>query len=71
MEYAPLGDLEGHLRSPLPEVEVREITRQVLKGLDFMHSSRFAHRDLKPNVCPQLIVRLQCRQLTASLTRNI
>ncbi|KAL2673991.1 hypothetical protein Neosp_012437 [[Neocosmospora] mangrovei] len=48
MEYLPLGDLETFLGNPLPDSEARTITEQVLQGIDFMHRSKFAHRDLKP-----------------------
>jgi serine/threonine protein kinase len=58
MEYMPLGDLEHnvqeiensptHIGPPLPEEEVQEITRQILEGLNIMHTEGFAHRDLKP-----------------------
>ena len=60
MEYMPHGDLEHNLRviedmpahqgPALPEEEVQEITRQILEGLQIMHSEHFAHRDLKPAV---------------------
>ncbi|KAH6867378.1 kinase-like domain-containing protein, partial [Thelonectria olida] len=49
MEYLPLGDLELYIRNPLPEAETREISRQILQGLVFMHQSHFAHRDMKPS----------------------
>ncbi|KAH6876564.1 kinase-like domain-containing protein [Thelonectria olida] len=48
MEYHPLGDLESYLSKPLPEVEARAISFQILQGLVFMHQSQFAHRDIKP-----------------------
>jgi serine/threonine protein kinase len=51
MEYVELGDLENILVAPLPELEAREIIRQVLRSLEYMHENRFAHRDLKPSVC--------------------
>ena len=53
MDYFPLGDLETYLRNrdqPLPEVEVQQIILQLLEGLEFMHKSKFAHRDMKPAV---------------------
>ena len=53
MEYLEKGDLLAYLehsRSPLPEGEAKEITLQILEGLDMMHQNNFAHRDLKPNV---------------------
>jgi serine/threonine protein kinase len=50
MEYLQLGDLEGHLKTPLTQIEARQITQQLLEGLEFMHNNNFAHRDLKPSV---------------------
>ena len=50
MEYLPLGDLESFLSKPLPDSEAKTISEQVLQGIDFMHQSKFAHRDLKPKV---------------------
>ncbi|OOQ87235.1 hypothetical protein PEBR_18173 [Penicillium brasilianum] len=51
MEYLEKGDLLeylDHSRSPLSENETKEITFQILEGLDMMHQTKFAHRDLKP-----------------------
>ncbi|GAP92704.1 putative calcium calmodulin-dependent protein kinase type 1b protein [Rosellinia necatrix] len=48
MEYLHLGDLQQFLGEPLPEDDTRQITRQVVEGLNCMHEGRFAHRDLKP-----------------------
>ncbi|OAQ80658.1 protein kinase [Purpureocillium lilacinum] len=56
MEYLEHGDLEQHLKSPLPEVEARQITGQVLEGLSFMHQNGFIHRDLKPGVRENIMV---------------
>ena len=50
MEYLPLGDLEKSAVAKLPEAEAREITQQILSGLEIMHAESFAHRDLKPQV---------------------
>ena len=50
MEYLPDGDLHKYLNSPLPEKEGQHIAFQILEGLEFMHDSGFAHRDLKPAV---------------------
>lgn len=52
MEYYELGDLHTYLdrKPPLSECEAREITYQILDGLDLMHDNQFAHEDLKPSV---------------------
>jgi len=53
MEYFPKGDLGTYALeyAPLPEDECREIASQILRGLVTMHQERFAHRDVKPQVC--------------------
>ena len=56
MEYLNLGDLQGYLKEPLPELEARQITTQVLEGLSYMHENGFIHRDLKPGVCKKLLL---------------
>nr|POF07128.1 serine/threonine-protein kinase rad53 [Quercus suber] len=48
MDFFPLGDLSLHIQQPLPEGEVREITLQLLCGLQIIHNMGFTHRDLKP-----------------------
>ncbi|KAL0937138.1 calcium/calmodulin-dependent protein kinase type 1B [Colletotrichum truncatum] len=48
MEYIPHGDLQKHLSHPIPEEEVKMITRQLAEGLNHMHKNGFTHRDLKP-----------------------
>ncbi|KAJ5798273.1 uncharacterized protein N7503_007569 [Penicillium pulvis] len=48
MEYMEHGDLDSHLKGPLPEKEAREITLQITEGLKSLHENGFAHRDLKP-----------------------
>jgi len=48
MEYLELGDLQNHLARPLHESDARDITSQVLEGLQIMHENGFVHRDLKP-----------------------
>lgn len=50
MEYLENGDLQRYLTRPLPELEARTITLQVLEGLKFMHENGYVHRDLKPGV---------------------
>lgn len=48
MDFFALGDLSRYLSNPLPEDEVKDITRQLLRGLVAMHDMGFTHRDLKP-----------------------
>lgn len=55
MELIEHGDLAGYLNHrPKPESEAREISWQILNGLEVMHRYGFAHRDLKPAVCSSL-----------------
>ncbi|OOQ87150.1 hypothetical protein PEBR_18436 [Penicillium brasilianum] len=51
MEYLEMGDLFMYLcqKPSLPEAEAKDITYQILDGLNMMHENGFAHRDLKPN----------------------
>ena len=50
MEYFPNGDLINCVEKPLPELEVRIISYQLLAALQSMHQKNFAHRDLNPSV---------------------
>jgi calcium/calmodulin-dependent protein kinase I len=52
MEYLEMGDLDAYLKTnpPIPEDETKEVARQILEGLEFMHGNGFAHRDMKPDV---------------------
>jgi serine/threonine protein kinase len=52
MEYVTLGNLEKNIGSSgqVPESEARDITEQILLGLEIMHAKSFAHRDIKPQV---------------------
>ena len=34
----------------MPVDEVKQLTYQIVEGLDQMHQNNFAHRDLKPGV---------------------
>lgn len=51
MEYFALGDLQSHLEDsgPFKEPDAKFISKQVLRGLEFMHAEDFVHRDLKPS----------------------
>ncbi|RSL49799.1 hypothetical protein CEP53_009030 [Fusarium sp. AF-6] len=50
MEFLELGDLQSNLNDePLSEFEARQITRQVLEGVGYMHDNGFLHQDLKPS----------------------
>ena len=48
MEYFKYGDLQSHMNTPIPEVQSKIITAQLLQGLKLMHQEKFTHRDLKP-----------------------
>lgn len=70
LEYFPLGDLQTYLSSTsrVSDDDAREITRQVLCGLNFMHNEGFAHRDLKPAVSPTMNAEFIHKSLTLSRT---
>ncbi len=42
MEYLPLGDLRKYIKPPLDDIGARDIIRQLLEGLVFMHENKFA-----------------------------
>lgn len=53
MEYIEHGDLSRYLRtSPDARLNAREITKQLLEGLEVLHEKKICHRDLKPQVWP-------------------
>lgn len=35
----------------LPEEQVREIAKQLVRALHYLHANRIIHRDMKPQVC--------------------
>ena len=48
MEYFKYGDLQRHMDTKMPEIQVKIVITQVLEGLKRMHQLGFTHRDLKP-----------------------
>lgn len=48
MEYLEHGDLGMHLDKVISEKEAKDITYQLVQGLNHMHENKFVHRDLKP-----------------------
>jgi serine/threonine protein kinase len=50
MEYLEHGDLGRFLDKPFREKEAKDITFQLVQGLNHMHENKFVHRDLKPQV---------------------
>ncbi|KAI3409576.1 uncharacterized protein J3R85_019179 [Psidium guajava] len=51
LEYMELGTLESVLRNygPFGESNLADVARQVLNGLDQLHSRKIIHRDIKPS----------------------
>ncbi len=49
LEYVPKGSLASMLSNcgPLPESTVRNYTRQILQGLQYLHNQNIVHRDIK------------------------
>jgi len=50
MEYFEKGDLRRHLGERMPMPAAKQLSSQLLEGLNFMHKNRIAHRDIKPEV---------------------
>ncbi|KAI9591469.1 kinase-like domain-containing protein [Syncephalis fuscata] len=50
IEYATGGDLSSHIgrHSPLSEMEVKHIFKQLLKGIKHLHDKNIIHGDIKP-----------------------
>ncbi|KAG0639983.1 hypothetical protein HOY80DRAFT_1000563 [Tuber brumale] len=51
MELIKGGDLSEYLgrHGALPELMAQEVSRQVLRGIEYVHSMGISHRDLKPD----------------------
>lgn len=51
MEYVQHGDLGEYIKNrDKAKINAREITRQLLEGLEVLHEKGICHRDLKPQV---------------------
>ncbi|XP_028754787.1 serine/threonine-protein kinase STE11-like isoform X2 [Neltuma alba] len=50
MEYVQSGSLRKYIsdRRVLPELLIRNFTKQILSGLDYLSNKRVVHRDIKP-----------------------
>lgn len=51
MEYVGGGDLSEYLKHKriMREDQVKEVSRQVLRGIEYVHGMGISHRDLKPD----------------------
>lgn len=48
LEYAPFGDLSGWVKAGgLPEDYCKKIGKQITSALEFLHSKKLVHRDIK------------------------
>lgn len=49
LEYVPGGSISSKLASfgALPESTIKIYTKQILRGLQYLHAKRFMHRDIK------------------------
>jgi len=50
-EFMDCGSLAGFVQKygPIAEIPLRHIFRQVVRGLDYLHSQHYLHRDIKPD----------------------
>ncbi|KAI9591454.1 kinase-like domain-containing protein [Syncephalis fuscata] len=51
LQYVAGGDLSHYLKhhASLPEMEIKHIFKQLLEGIQFLHSKDVIHRDIKPS----------------------
>ena len=51
MDYAEGGELTQLINSDIeiPENKIKDIFKQIIEGVRFIHSKNVIHRDLKPN----------------------
>ncbi|ETS05731.1 Pkinase-domain-containing protein [Trichoderma reesei RUT C-30] len=51
MEYVPGGDLGKHIADDMPfsESDSREMAKQLLSALSYLHANNITHRDVKPD----------------------
>jgi serine/threonine protein kinase len=58
MDYIGKETLREYITedNPIPEYQIKEITRQNLVGLVVMHAEEFTHRDLKPDVSETMLM---------------
>ena len=68
MEYLEYGDLGRYISQGFREVEVKQITTDLLDALRIMHDEGFAHRDLKPQVSDYILHRTRTLLLSRYVT---